>query len=67
MEKCLTCGAECEIGGEGLTHYYIPKTDELRKKLDKAIIALNIAFEDTDDMFYKNIIGEINELEKTAT
>ena len=24
IHNCPTCGAKCTVGGEGLTHYYIP-------------------------------------------
>ena len=26
VTKCVTCGSECYVGGNGTTHFYIPKT-----------------------------------------
>ena len=35
--KCPTCGAECEIGGEGETHYFVPITQAaITKAQDEA-------------------------------
>lgn len=30
VTRCTTCGAECEIGGEGETRFYIPKVDRAK-------------------------------------
>ena len=38
--KCTTCGQEVEVGGEGMTHYYIGK--EREKVIDEVVEKLDI-------------------------
>lgn len=32
VTNCPTCGAECDVKGEGETHYYVPKTNNTGSK-----------------------------------
>ena len=45
--NCPTCGCPCEIGGERLTHYYIPAPG-LRKAVDYTISVLSGSYDDKD-------------------
>lgn len=40
VTTCITCGSECEIGGDGETHFYIPKASKLLAQKDKEIADL---------------------------
>lgn len=35
VTKCPTCGGECNVNTNGVTHYYISKTSELEKEIQE--------------------------------
>lgn len=60
--NCPTCGSECSIGGDGETHYYIPKrqskgvtVSDLRVELFKEIQELRKELSDLREQIYPTL------------
>jgi len=42
ITNCPTCGAECTVEGEGETHYYLPKDNEVREAAEMSLETMKI-------------------------